>query len=379
MTNFTVFLDIKKAFDTIDHNILLTKLSYYGISDEDLQLFESYLCDHRQCCNINGHVSSFQTIKYGVPQGSILGPLLSILYMNDLLSCLSNRHMTMYADDTSSSKAVRTLDEIREYVIPSLQKISDWLKANKLSLNAVKTEFMISGSYQRIKTFDGLIAIRVDGHLITRTNWTKYLGIIVDDNLSWELQFDHVSKKINKNIGVMKHIKSCVPKESLIMVYRTLVEPYFRYCKSVWGNCGQTLLNKLQALQNRAARVVNGVSFDEAEKNSLLKSLGWLNIRQLIYYDSALLMFKVSRGIAPESPQDLFEKCNNIHSYGTRAISSGNFYIPKMRTSKGQSSFVYSGASVWNEQKKPVKQAQSIDSFKEKLKEYLQNNHKFIQ
>ena len=91
----------------------------------------------------------------------------------------------MYADDTSSSKAVRTLDEIKEYVIPSLQKSSDWLKANKLSLNAVKTEFMISGPNQRIKTFHGVIAIRVDDHLITRTNWTKYLGIIVDDNLSY--------------------------------------------------------------------------------------------------------------------------------------------------------------------------------------------------
>ena len=139
----------------------------------------------------------------------------------------------MYADNTSSSKAVRTLDKIREYVIPSLQKISVWLKANKLSLNAVKTEFMISGSNQKIKTFNGLIAIRVDDHLITRTNWTKYLGIITDDNLSWELQIDHASKKIDKNIGVMKHIKSCVPKESLIMVYRSLVEPCFRYCNSV--------------------------------------------------------------------------------------------------------------------------------------------------
>ena len=117
MTNFTVFLDIRKAFDTIDHNILLTKLNYYGISNEDLQLFVSYLCDRRQCCNINGHVSSFKTIKYGVPQGTILGP---ILYMNDLSSCLSNGHMIMYADDTNLSKAVRTLDAIKEYVIPSL-------------------------------------------------------------------------------------------------------------------------------------------------------------------------------------------------------------------------------------------------------------------
>ena len=157
------------------------------------------------------------------------------------------------------------------------------------------------------------------------------------------------------------------------------MEPYYRYCNTVWGNCGQSLLNKLQALQNRAAKVVNGVSFDEAEQNSLLKSLGWLNIRQLIYYDSTLLMFKVSRGIAPESTQDLFEKCDNIHSYDTRAISSQNFYIPRMRTSKGQSSFVFSGASIWNELPTQVKQAQSIDSFKEKLKECLQNNQGFMQ
>ena len=112
MTNFTVFLDIKKAFDTIDHNLLLPKLSYHGVSDEDLQFFWSFLCDRRQCCNINGHVSSFQTIKYGVSKGLILGPLLFILYMNDLPSYLSNGHMTIYADDTSSSKAVRTLDVI---------------------------------------------------------------------------------------------------------------------------------------------------------------------------------------------------------------------------------------------------------------------------
>ena len=123
---------------------------------------------------------------------------------------------------------------------------------------------------------------------------------------------------------------------------------------------------------------MNGVSFDEAEQNSLLKSLGWLNIGQLIYYDSALLMFKVSRRIAQESTQDLFEKCDNIHSYGTRAISSGNFYISKIRTSEGQSSFVYSGASIWNELPTQVKQAQSTDSFKEKLKEYLQNNKNFM-
>ena len=106
-TNLTVFLDIKKAFNTTDHEILLNKLNYYGIFDTELQVFESYLCNRKQCCNINGYKSSVKTIKYGVPQGSILEPLPFIIYMNDLPKCIDNAHITVYADDTSSSTTVK--------------------------------------------------------------------------------------------------------------------------------------------------------------------------------------------------------------------------------------------------------------------------------
>ena len=145
-TNLTVFLDIKKAFDTIDHEILLNKLNYYGISDTELQSFRSYPHNRKQCCNINSYKSSVKTMEYGVPQGSILGPLLFIIYMNDLPKCIDNAHITMYADDTSSSTTVETCDDIKEKVIPNFFSVIDWLKANKLSLNAVKTEFMLLGS-----------------------------------------------------------------------------------------------------------------------------------------------------------------------------------------------------------------------------------------
>ena len=128
--NLTVFLDIKNAFDTIDHNILILKLEYYGISKEDLLSLKSYLFERRQCSNINGCKSSFRPIKYGAPQGSILRPLLTIIYMNDLLNYIDYGYVTMYADDTSASNSLKSCLDIEENVIPSSINICDWLKTN---------------------------------------------------------------------------------------------------------------------------------------------------------------------------------------------------------------------------------------------------------
>ena len=165
-TNFSVFLDIKKAFDTIDHRILLQKLECYRIREEELKFFSSYLQNRRQCCIVNSHQSSFQTVWCGVLQGSILGPLLFIIYMNDLPKSIENGYITMYADDTESSTVVNTSNDIIEKVIPDLMKICDWLKANRLSLNAVKTEFMLIETSYNMISFGNLLAIRIDDHLI---------------------------------------------------------------------------------------------------------------------------------------------------------------------------------------------------------------------
>ena len=150
-TNLTVFLDIKKAFDTTDHEILLDKLNYIGISDTELQLIGYYLRNPKQYCKINGYKPSVKTIKYGVPQSSIIGPSLFIIFMNDLPKCIDNAHITLYTDDTSSSTTVKTCDDIiKEKVIPNFFSVIDWLKANKLSLNTVRTEFMLLAQHQAI-------------------------------------------------------------------------------------------------------------------------------------------------------------------------------------------------------------------------------------
>ena len=138
-----VFPDIRKAFDIVNHEILSDKLNCYGIRGEELLLFGSYLRDRTQCCSVNGHKSTLKMVTCGMPQGSILGPLLFIIYMNDLPACVKDVNVTLYADDTSLDKAIRTSQELREELVPAFAKVCEWLKSNKLSLNTVKTEFMI--------------------------------------------------------------------------------------------------------------------------------------------------------------------------------------------------------------------------------------------
>ena len=247
-TNSTILLDVKKAFDTIDHDILLRKLSHYGISHTEMEFFRSYLCNRLQCCSVNGHTSSFKMINCGVPQGSILGPLLFIIYVNDLPLCIENGHVTMYADDTSSSIGISTVEDITRNFIPDIKNVMDWLKANNLSLNVMKTEFILMGTTHNILKIGDLLAIRVQGHTVKRVYKAKYLGIVIDDKLLWKDHIDYVSLKIKCNLGIISRVRNDIPNKSLIALYRTMMELYLRYCNNIWGKCGAMLIGKLLTL-----------------------------------------------------------------------------------------------------------------------------------
>ena len=149
-TNAVIFPDLKKAFDTVDHNILLKKLSCYGLQGKELSLMHSYLSDRSQCCSIEGMVSDFIPITCGVPQGSVLGPLLFIIYVNDLQDLTRSCDLSMYADDPHLTSALKKSSDVNTEILPEFIKICDWLQANKFSLNVVKTEYMIIGAEQSI-------------------------------------------------------------------------------------------------------------------------------------------------------------------------------------------------------------------------------------
>ena len=196
---------------------------------------------------------------------------------------VTNVQISMYADDTSLYNNIKSVSEIKDNLIPASLKICDWLRSNKLSLNTVKTEFMVIGSQNKLNNMDSdpvttphLISIA--GFTIKRTKVVKYLGLVVDDALTWSQHIDYMSIKIARGVGIYKRTRSFLPKHSLLKLYRSMIEPYFRYCKIVWGQCNKTLLDRLQTLQNRAARVLANVSYKAADHNSLLCDYGWLNV-----------------------------------------------------------------------------------------------------
>ena len=158
---------------------------------------------------------------------------------------------------------------------------------NKLALNVLKTEFMIIGTSQRLNILDQTpettpYIISVDGCQIRRVKSVRYLGLIVDDTLTWHEHVDYISTKINKNIGIIKRVRTILPWHSLLTLYRTLIEPYLRYCNTIWGQCSDTLKEKLQCLQNRVARAIAFQRYDEANHQNILNDFEWLNIRHLI-------------------------------------------------------------------------------------------------
>ena len=208
-----------------------------------------------------------------MPQGSILGPLLFLIYINDLPKSLQNAVPRMFVDDTNLTLSAKTLTELKLALAPELNNLSCWLKANKLSLNVAKTELMITGSRQRLSVQCDDVEIRIDDQIIERVDHTKSLGlIIIDAHLSWCKHVEEICKKVSSAIGALKRVWPFISKETAILIYNALIIPHFDYCSPVWDCLSGYLSDKLQNLQNRAARVITKSPFDTSS-NHLLSTL----------------------------------------------------------------------------------------------------------
>ena len=219
----------------------------------------------------------------------------------------------MYADDTLLLSAMSYPNDINVELIPEFFKICDWLQANKLSLNTLKTEYMVLGTEQMLTQIGSIPKIKIGSSYLKRIVKTKSLGLIIDDNLRWEEHIDYICSKTKWNIGIISTTKGVIPTGSSIQRYKSLVGPYFRYGNTVWGLCNGNLIDKLQLLQDRVVRIITDTSYDSAYHTLLLTELGWLNIRQLIMFDLGIFMFKINRGMTPQSVNNMFNNINDIH------------------------------------------------------------------
>ena len=364
----SVFIDLKKAFDTVDHDLLCKKLEHYGIQQKALSWFQSYLYNRRQFCRVGGVDSSTVKIEVSVPQGSCLGPLLFLIYVNDLPKAVNCSTVSMYADDTSLCLKSKDIFQLNRAMNRDLEDLDSWLKGNKLSLNIVKIQSMLIATKPRHKALNNTaenFKLEILGSELDVVTKTGYLGVQVDNSLDWNEHIKVISSKVSRAIGFLKYAKYILPIASVKILYTSIVEPHFRYCCSVWGCCGATTINQLQKLQNRAARILMESSFN-APSGPLIKSLGWKTIRELIDEESKLIVYKSINRLAPQYLRDLFTRNSFDNSYSPRNTAT-DLKIPKKTSKNGQKSFSYRGVKLWNSLKTETKRSPSVCAFKSNI------------
>ena len=246
---FCIFLDFAKAFDTVNHDILLKKLEYYGIRGVALKLFKSYLADRMQCTEIGDQQSSLKYIKCGVPQGSILGPLLFLLYINDIIASSNVLKFTLFADDTSLYYSHKNKSEAYQVLNIELAKISDWLAANKLSLNVSKSKLLVFHNQRKIKNKtnnsvegsdddvneddvneegDNELKLLLNGEVLEEVQYAKYLGILIDNKLNWNQQINAIKLKLSKGVGLLAKIRHFVPSSVVRSLYFSIISTCYQ-------------------------------------------------------------------------------------------------------------------------------------------------------
>ena len=361
--NLAIFLDLKKAFDTVDHKILLEKLRKYGIRELSGDWFESYLKNRRQYCAANGYESRPRTVTCGIPQGSCLGPLLFIIYLNDFEKCLKVSKAGMYADDTHVTVTSMNVEELVHKAQEELTQISEYMRLNKLSANPQKTEYMIIGHPRRTNKVEIHETLRLNGADIKRVKKTKSLGVIVDEGLNWEEQFKTIKGKVSGGLTSLKKLKNILPQSQLSNVYRALVESHMRYADVIWGSLTHSKKESLQRLQDRAIFIIETARIKDKWSNNLLSA------EQLVMFDRAVMAYKIMNRLCPENLWNKFQRRSHYSNYNTRFCR--DLQIPRYNLEYAKKGFSYSALKVWNEIPISIRELPTLCRFKKQLKMHL--------
>lgn len=320
-TPFALFLDLSKAFDTLDHNILLHKLENYGIHGIPLNWFESYLRNRSQYVEFRTSVSQKKIISTGVPQGSILGPLLFLIYVNDI-SKVSNKFISiLFADDTALSSSICSFAPQRnspaqnssKLINQELTKITQWLAVNKLVLNITKTKFMLFSYNQKKLASVEIPEIKMNGIPISRVHQFDFLGITLDENLNWNLHISKISGKILRVLGLMTKLKRTLPQHILKMMYDSLISPHLNYGISIWGyNSGRIL-----KLQKRAIRTICSSKYN-AHTDPLFKKLSIMKIEDIFRLNCLKTYHNFLNNKVPNYIHNILKTQRTTHGHDTR-------------------------------------------------------------
>lgn len=361
-----LFIDLKKAFDTVDHNILLEKLAHYGIRGHALNFFKSYLYNRKQFVHCNSVNSKTQSVSCGVPQGSVLGPILFLIYVNDMANCIKETNIRLFADDTAAFKSGKNLRNLMDETARNIDQLQNWFHANKLTLNLRKTCFSIFHK-TNMPIDDDYNALQIGDAIINRVNAVEYLGMTIDEILSWVPHVDKVLNSLTRYFGLFYRLRDLIPNHLKRLVYFAYIHSRINYGVQVYGCAATRVLNKLQTISNKLLKVFT--KRDRLYSTSQLhRELKILKVQDI--YENNVLMF-VHRCLHNECIP-VFEayyryRCD-IHGRNTRDQSLLN--VPRTLTVFGSTSVKCRGALLWNKLPQQMREINDTSQFKRVLTEY---------
>ena len=322
-----IFVDFQKAFDTVNHDILLKKLDHYGFRGIINSWFRSYLTDRKQKVVINGFESESKILPHGVPQGSVLGPILFLIYINDLHRSIKYSTTYHFADDTNLlhiSKDYKSLQRKVNYDLFSLHK---WLTANKISLNDGKTELI----YFRKGGIAPTLNIKLHGKTLIPSKFVKYLGVYLDEFLSGNTQCSELTKKLNRANGMLAKARHYVPEPELKNIYHAIFSSHILYGSQVWTSKLISVTDKISRLQKAAMRIMAFSEF-RAHSEPLFKKLEILKFCDSISVNNCSFVYDYFHKNLPRSFTNTFFRTNDLYDYSTRQATSGQLYKPHCKT-----------------------------------------------
>ena len=385
-----VFLDLKKAFDVVSHNILLKKLEKLGIKGLTLKWFESYLSNRKQCVEIGGVSSSSRNLDISVLQGSILGPILFLCFINDL-SLSTVLLALLFADDTIVLASDYNLPALINHVNEEMQKLANWFRANRMAVNISKTKYMIFRPKGQQLNLQGKTVVYNNNEVgqpdspeqifelercfndnpAKEHRTYKLLGVYFDEHLSFDQHVQTVCSKISQSNFIISRAKNFLDKKSLKMLYSSMVHPHLIYCLPIYGCTSQKNINKLSKIQKKVVRTITKSPFN-AHTHDLFKSLEILPIEQLIKYTQGLLIHAIYHKHCPPSLQNAWT-VNNQRNENRTLRNNSELYVPLARTEHVKKLTLFSLPKIWNTLPDFKSNSNKL-AFKRNLKSYLLSN-----
>ena len=345
-----VFVDLQKAFDTVDHSILISKLNHYGIRGIANNWFKSYLSNRSQFVSISSSKSTIKIIPHGVPQGSVLGPLLFLIYINDLHRAIFSSETFHFADDTHLLHFNSDLLSLCNRVNRDLRSLQSWLKANKISLNAGKTEFLIFRHNRKILPFNPYL--KIGGKKIFQSSNIKYLGVLIDPHLNWKAHISLLSNKLARTNGIISKLRHYVSTKTLINVYYALFNSHLQYGCQLWGLTESTISRPIFNLQKKALRLITFNNL-RCPSSPLFLNLKILKTFDLVKSLNISFVHKFLNNKLPSDLLDFFEfrqlEVDGNGNQGTRGAGMKLLFVPTYNTiTFGIKSFTKVAITQWN-------------------------------